>query len=702
MKKVVLSICMIIKNEEQNLRRCLDSLQPLREAVSSELIIVDTGSEDNSVAIAKEYTDKVYFHEWNDNFADMRNISIRYATGKWILIFDADEELIELEGIIGFLRQEHPENVNGAMMIGENIIGRNEEISPIPTVRIFRNIKEFHYTGAIHNQPVISGNILVLKKARLHHYGYIVTDKELMERKFKRTATLLNKELEKDPENVYYRFQLAVSYSMHEEPIPALREIVKACEVQALKGIFTHDNSYLLGTLVQFYAACKVYDDDMVAKAKLCLEIEPTYIDVWYFLAQAHVCRNEFDEAYACYEKYLELLEDFENLPIQYNIAVSLYTLDSGVNAHYNMIGICRTQKKWEQACEHIRAMFKLEPKNDFRKMAYNSMVQTDFESEFLYADEERYQLLFMEEDKELIAMTIAEAERLFVKAGRDVREKYSKIVQQQNDLYGMLNRVRTGTMSLESWAWQFLNEEVEEYPAYFSLLLLALLEDTMLCRAAGNKISETTIREYMKHLEDLDHEEFVGAAKKYVSVVSEISEMNFEQIRLRKNIAKYLLFSGALTGEEYEALFEHYCSLGIAFMEGLYCPQIIKEGRILDVKNVEEAFFLYLALANKSEPIEKVMYYRQASQIFPEMNQGILGLLKKIQLDREPVETVQDNSGKKEMQELKEKLLVYIEELISQEKYQDAKKVIAEAEGILGLDLDLLALKSEVALHAQ
>jgi glycosyltransferase involved in cell wall biosynthesis len=82
-----LSICMIIKDEETNLERCLSSLIPLMNKIESELIIVDTGSTDKSPEIAKKYTDKVYFHEWNNNFYDMRNISIGYAKGEWVFIF---------------------------------------------------------------------------------------------------------------------------------------------------------------------------------------------------------------------------------------------------------------------------------------------------------------------------------------------------------------------------------------------------------------------------------------------------------------------------------------------------------------------------------------------------------------------------------------------------------------------------------------
>ena len=105
-----LSICMMIKNEEKNLVRCLDKLKPLVDEGLAELIIVDTGSEDNSVNIAKQYTDRVYFHKWNKNFSEMRNKSISYAEGEWLLLIDADERLDDVDELIELLHSNELDN----------------------------------------------------------------------------------------------------------------------------------------------------------------------------------------------------------------------------------------------------------------------------------------------------------------------------------------------------------------------------------------------------------------------------------------------------------------------------------------------------------------------------------------------------------------------------------------------------------------
>src|SRR5471030_2615411 len=83
------SLCMIVKDEEEYLPRCLYSINDIVD----EIIIVDTGSSDKTVEIAKSYGAKVYYFKWNSNFSEARNESLKYATKDWILILDADDEL---------------------------------------------------------------------------------------------------------------------------------------------------------------------------------------------------------------------------------------------------------------------------------------------------------------------------------------------------------------------------------------------------------------------------------------------------------------------------------------------------------------------------------------------------------------------------------------------------------------------------------
>ena len=90
-RHVTISACMIVKNAEELLPQCLESVKD----VVDEIIVVDTGSTDKSIEIAESYGAKMYHHPWENDFSKHRNQSIGYATGDWILWIDADEAVKE-------------------------------------------------------------------------------------------------------------------------------------------------------------------------------------------------------------------------------------------------------------------------------------------------------------------------------------------------------------------------------------------------------------------------------------------------------------------------------------------------------------------------------------------------------------------------------------------------------------------------------
>ena len=119
-KGVTISACMMVKNEEAFLPRCLESIKD----VVDEIIVVDTGSTDRTAEIAKSYGAKVYHHPWENNFSKHRNQSISYATGDWIFILDGDEEVIQWDHHIDdTLRNRQTDSVYVKV---ENIYGTGE------------------------------------------------------------------------------------------------------------------------------------------------------------------------------------------------------------------------------------------------------------------------------------------------------------------------------------------------------------------------------------------------------------------------------------------------------------------------------------------------------------------------------------------------------------------------------------------------
>ena len=170
-----ISVCMIVKNEEKVLARCLDSLAGLWE----ELIVVDTGSTDNTKEIAKKYTDKVYDFSWTENFADARNFSFSKASCDYIYSADADEVLDE-ENRNKFLALKKALEADseieivqmyyGNQLSQDSIYNFDKEYRP----KLYKRVRRFVWKEPIHEavrlEPVVfDSEIVILHKPHGQH-----------------------------------------------------------------------------------------------------------------------------------------------------------------------------------------------------------------------------------------------------------------------------------------------------------------------------------------------------------------------------------------------------------------------------------------------------------------------------------------------------------------------------------------------------
>jgi glycosyltransferase involved in cell wall biosynthesis len=187
-----ISACMIVKNEENNIERCLESIVDKVD----EIVLIDTGSTDRTVQLAKKYTDKIYYFEWNDNFSEARNYSISKATGDWILIIDADEELVEERDgqIKKILEKCYYKGINTVIIDNLNFLTfdlKNYDEFKLP--RFFRNGK-IKYQFKVHNQPIYDSPSVFVKDLEIYHYGYLWSG-SLKKKKINRSYPLVEDEM---------------------------------------------------------------------------------------------------------------------------------------------------------------------------------------------------------------------------------------------------------------------------------------------------------------------------------------------------------------------------------------------------------------------------------------------------------------------------------------------------------------------------
>lgn len=209
---VPISVCMIAKNEEQNIDKCLSPLKDM----GFELIIADTGSTDGTKQLASHYTDHIYDFKWNNDFSAARNFSISKASNDWILVVDFDEYFqtgniqnlllcaASHEREIGTITRHNPCN----LLSGQTSVMTEQ-------VARFFNRKYNHYQGIIHEQvfPVDGSNPVYYPiDISFYHHGY--EDENTLTQKAERNLRLLLTTLEENPDDPYLLFQTGKCYQV--------------------------------------------------------------------------------------------------------------------------------------------------------------------------------------------------------------------------------------------------------------------------------------------------------------------------------------------------------------------------------------------------------------------------------------------------------------------------------------------------------
>lgn len=165
-----LSVIIITKNEEEMIKDCLESVRQLAD----EIIIVDSGSKDKTLEIAKKYTDRIFTYK-NGSFSDWRNFGLKKAKGDWVLYIDADERVTtELkEEIKNVVQNPKPKTQNPAYAIPRRNFYLGKEVRfggawPDYVKRLFKRDKLAEWKGKLHEEPVFEGKLGHLKEPMIH------------------------------------------------------------------------------------------------------------------------------------------------------------------------------------------------------------------------------------------------------------------------------------------------------------------------------------------------------------------------------------------------------------------------------------------------------------------------------------------------------------------------------------------------------
>lgn len=288
---------MIVKDDQENLENALKKLVEF----NFEIIVVDTGSTDQSKEVAKKYTDKVYDFVWCNDFAKARNFAISKASNDYVMMFDSDEVVIKLnrKQVIRMIR-ENPTMIGYIRVADKGMGDRKDDAVWSTSERLF-NRKLYRYEGSIHEQIVAihpgTKETRMICPISVEHHGY--SGEEKVRGKGKRNLELLLKIEEQGNATGYDYFQIGQSYRMLGEDEKSIQYYEKALDL-------------ITDTSLEYVETCVISYGNVLIKQKKAQRALTLYAlyedykdsaDYLFMLGMVYAANRMFERAIGMFEQ---------------------------------------------------------------------------------------------------------------------------------------------------------------------------------------------------------------------------------------------------------------------------------------------------------------------------------------------------------------------------------------------------------------
>lgn len=303
-----ISLCMIVRDEEDMLPATLEAV---KDAVD-EMIIVDTGSTDATIEIARSFGATVIEREWTGDFAAARNVSLEAATGDWFLYLDADEVLAKED--VPKLRELASQTWREAFYLHEtNYTGTEEAGAALvhSALRLIRNRPEYRFVGSLHEQialhlPAYVPERIVQSPVRVNHYGYMGVVREAKD-KSRRNLEILLEQQRSGLDSAFLHYNLGSEYNALGDAEKAIAEYEIANRILEQTGTYGHEYVPSLAIrTVKAYRAGGRYAEAL-RHAEKGLERFPEFTDLVYEQGLNSLPAGEVEQAIGYFERAIEM-----------------------------------------------------------------------------------------------------------------------------------------------------------------------------------------------------------------------------------------------------------------------------------------------------------------------------------------------------------------------------------------------------------
>lgn len=712
---MILSIGMIVKNEEKYLEQCLKALKPILDNVDSELIIADTGSTDKTVKIAKKYTDNVYHFEWVNDFSAARNSTLERARGEWYMFIDADEIFQNCDDIIRFFNSgEYKKYFTASFIVRSYTVavkGKADRsiFSDFSAIRLTVKKDNIYFEGPIHEQ--FSVYIKPLKNLNViaDHYGYLFYNEEDAKKKSERNLKPLLDKLEalngEEPADDYLLYkEIADAYSLvnnkekEKEYIDlGLKNIshsnLRIVAYYARKAILLYFNDKNYEELSEL---CKDYfnkDTNPSRKSRLISDIT-----MYAYKGRAEYQLERYEEAIDDFCDFFNIYEDHINNRLNADDAFfdSLYVMEADVLDIYQMfLRSCIKEKKYSLANKYLRSFNisgAVKDKNNLNyiehyiKLTVSVMNNSSFNNLSYIFDQ------LDENNKNLLA---AEVRRSIFGADE---EKKDNIVKNLESVSKSDQRTEKSTQICREYVKgnpiepSLVNSYIKKYGAELNEdILCVLMEKDMDITVFVNspdynpknyvysifKISDKPLELFEKYnIDSISKEGFEKAAETYKYAMIKATDYS-------SFISQMLIRQGILKKTDISKLLEKYASIGNRYLSEYGIKNIpweIKTANIVDniVKAREEKD--YDTCLNE---LQRLII------LYPEFNSVIKDYKETVEKEKP--------APLSEFEQMALQVKQNIREMIKAGNYADALEVLKEYQTLCPNDGEAEILRSEI-----
>lgn len=588
---IILSIGMIIKNEEKVLERCLKSLQPLMEAIPSELIIADTGSTDSSVEIATKYTDNVFHFEWINDFAAARNSTLEKAKGQWFMFVDADEYLDDDIGeMVHFFKNEELRSKYKTLeiMVRSYTNEDKTDYSDGCLARLHRidnPAENIRFVGSVHEGIYIRYPLGYFSTI-LHHTGYCFSNDRQNLQKKNRNLALMREEYKKNPKDLRMLSHLIDGCAFEKEEcdqyIAEAFKLIKMCRthlysnviyMQAVSHFQNTRPEYALELCDEFFAS---YSD-----AEKCI----TSVSIALFKAKILTALARYSEAYNWYEKYFELYDLMKNDKLDITDSSAHPIIGTTENEYMRMIYFCaltlKNLKKYDEGFallnqfdiseikdenfkEYLGTIRELcKDKRDYTQLSMyyekiNKVNDKNRKSLALYMMESSYYSLLSEEERRNFANDIV------MYSDKNQYAQLMKLVLNQENNDKFKNELFNFINNIEDWSDGYC-EAI--YMAIKYKIDISNVADRMKCKDVRGKLEKiaSSNDDFAKYVYEY------GVPESYTENIK-----RFYWITSLYEKASYYIFG--FSDLDKHRMYERFTMLLGDYVSNIYCPDVLND----------------------------------------------------------------------------------------------------------------------------